>query len=290
MGMFGRGWELTKMSFRVIRKDKELLLLPLISGIATIILWGTFVGSVWFFQLFDSTGVTLYATVALGFLFYLLTNFIILFFNAAVVGAAMIRLNGGDPTVSDGIRVASSRIKEIFLWAIFAATVSLILKAIAERGGVIGRIVAGIAGMAWSIATYFVLPVLIYEGLTPWKAVKRSVAVLRGAWGEALIGNMGTGLIFFLLALVGLVPIALGYYAVIVVGFGGWMLLLACIFVAIAYWIFIAVLSSAVEGVLLAALYRYAVTGKLAEDFAGSVPPPVHVVQGAYGMPPAPGA
>jgi hypothetical protein len=290
MGMFGRGWDLTKMSFRVIRKDKELLLLPVISGLATIFLWGTFVGAFWFFDLFADEGTGLYITVAAGFLVYLLTNFIILFFNAAVVGAAMIRLNGGDPTVRDGIRVAASRIKEIFLWAIFAATVSLILRAIAEKGGVIGKIVAGIAGMAWSIATYFALPVIIYEGLTPWKAVKRSVAVLRGAWGEALISNLGTGLIFFLLALVGLVPLGLGFYSVFYLGFGGWMLLLACIFIAIAYWIFIAVLSSAVEGVLLAALYRYAVTGKLAEDFEGSVPPPMHVVSGAYGMPPAPGA
>ncbi|MFH0815830.1 MAG: DUF6159 family protein [Methanobacteriota archaeon] len=284
MGMFGRGWDLTKLSFRVIRKDKELLVLPLISGITTLVLWGTFFGYVWFFNIFDSTGVTLYLTVALGFVFYLLTNFIIIFFNAAVVGAAMIRLNGGDPTVSDGIRVAASRIKEILMWALFAATVSLILRAIAEKGGIIGKIVSGIAGMAWSIATYFVVPILIYEGLTPWKAVKRSVAVLRGAWGEALIGNMGTGLIFFLLAIVGIVPLALGILSQSLI------ILVVCVFIAVAYWIFIAVLSSAVESVLLAALYRYAVTGKLAEDFAGSVPPPQNVVSGAYGMPPAPGA
>lgn len=283
MGMFGRGWELTKLSFRIIRKDKELLVLPLISGIATIILWGTFFGYVWFFNMFESSGVALYATVALGFVFYLVTNFIIIFFNAAVVGAAMIRLNGGDPTVSDGIRVAASRIKEILMWALFAATVSLILRAIAEKGGFVGKLVAGIAGMAWSIATYFVVPVLIYEGLTPWKAVKRSVAVLRGAWGEALIGNMGTGLIFFLLALIGLVPLALGILS------HSLIILAVCIFVAVVYWIFIAVLSSAVESVLLAALYRYAVTGKLAEDFTGAVPPPQNVVSGAYGMPPAPG-
>ena len=284
MGIFGRGWELTKLSFRVIRKDKELLVLPLISGIATILLWGTFFGYVWFFKMFDSTGVALYATVALGFVFYLLTNFIIIFFNAAVVGAAMIRLNGGDPTVSDGIRVAASRIKEIFMWAIFAATVSLILRAIAEKFGFVGKMVAGIAGMAWSIATYFVVPVLIYEGLTPWKAMKRSVAVLRGAWGETFIVNMGTGLIFFLLALVGLIPLALGILSANV------FILIVCVFIAIAYWIFIAVLASAVESVLLAALYRYAVTGKLAEDFTGAVPPPQHIVIGSYGMPPGTGA
>jgi hypothetical protein len=284
MGMFGRGWELTKLSFRVIRKDKELLVLPLISGIATIILWGTFFGYVYFFNMFDSTGVSLYATVALGFVFYLITNFIIIFFNAAVVGAAMIRLNGGDPTVSDGIRVAASRIKEILMWAIFAATVSLILRAIAEMFGFVGQLVAGVAGMAWSIATYFVVPVLIYEGLTPWKAVKRSVAVLRGAWGETFIGNMGTGLIFVLLALIGIVPPALGYIS------GSMLIFVFSIFIAVAYWIFIVVLASAVESVLLAALYRYAVTGKLAEDFEGAVPPPQNVVSGAYGMPPAPGA
>jgi hypothetical protein len=285
MGTFGRGWELTKLSFRVIKKDKELLVLPLISGIATMFLWGTFIGAVFFMELYDSTGVMLYATVALGFAIYLATNFIIMFFNAAVVGAAMIRLNGGDPTVSDGIRVASSRIKEILMWAIFAATVSLILRAIAEKFGDIGRIVAGVAGAAWSITTFFVVPVLIYEGLTPWKAVKRSVSILKGAWGEALIGSLGTGLIFFLLALVGVVPILIAVFLTTNI-----VIIIACFFVALAYWVFIAVLASAVESVLLAALYRYAVTGKLAEDFAGTVPPPAHIVQAPYGMPPAPGA
>src|SRR5256886_3058072 len=109
------------------------------------------------------------------------------------MGAAMIRLNGGDPTISDGLKVARQNIRRIAGWALVTATVGLILRAIAERFGFIGRIIAGAFGAAWGIITYLVVPVLIFEKIGPWAAVKRSGSLLRQTWGEAAGGYLSLG-------------------------------------------------------------------------------------------------
>lgn len=265
MGRIARGWRLAKLSLGVIRKDKELLVFPLLSALITILILISFVAGAFvafgFEGMLDGSG-----SLTLGILmvaFYFIAFFISIFFNAAVVGAAMIRLEGGDPTFSDGIRIARENIKQILLWAIFAATVALVIRAIQKRVGFVGRIIMGALGVSFTIATYFVVPVFIYEKLGPWAALKRSVAILKGTWGEALIGNLGLGAIFFLLGLLGLIPLFAGF-----VIFTTWSIIIGVV-VAIVYWLILGLVASAASAVLLTALYRYATTGKISEGFVG---------------------
>ncbi len=263
MGRIRRGWQMTKMSLRIIRKDKELLLFPLLSGIITLLILGSFFGGM--FAIYGLEGITDDADSIVFYVFfavfYFVSFFVATFFNACVVGAATIRMNGGNPTFMDGIRKATHSLKYIILWSLFAATVGLILRAIQERVGFLGKIIVGALGVAFAIATYFVVPVLVFEKLGPWAALKRSVSILKGTWGEALIGNLGLGVIFFLFGLLGLIPIIAGIWVMtfwsIVIGF----------LVAIVYWLILGLIASAASSVLLAALYRYATTGKTAEDF-----------------------
>jgi len=264
MGRIGRGWQLAKMSLRVIRKDKELLLFPLLSGLLTIVILASFfIGAVFTVGL-DGIfgGSSQWAFWVFMVIFYFITFFLATFFNVAIIGCATIRLNGGNPTLRDGFRIAGENLKQIILWAIFAATVALVIRAIQERVGILGKILLGGLGVAFTVATYFVVPVFIYEKLGPWKALKRSVAILKGTWGEALIGNLGLGLIFFLFGLIGILPIILG--AVL----GGVWGLVAGVVIAIVYWLILGLIASAAQSVLVAALYRYATTGKTSEDFA----------------------
>ena len=264
MGGISRGWQLTKLSFSVIRKDKELLLFPLISGIITILLAISFflpfiLSSDW------SAGASpedSELTLLLLFIpFYIIAYFIAIFFNVAIVACATKRLDGGDPTFSYGIGFAKSRLKYIFQWAIFAAIVGLILRAIQQRVGAVGKILVALAGLAWSIATYFVIPVIAFEEMTPLNAIKRSAGILRKSWGEALISNLGMGLIFFVFSLVGFLIIILGF------AIGGLMGLAVGAIVAVIYWVFIGVLATAAQNVLMAALYRFATTGKTSMEF-----------------------
>jgi len=263
MGRISRGWQLAKMSLRVIRKDKEILIFPVLSGLISIIILGSFVAGIFFTGAFmnssqDTLSLSFYAFFIA---FYFVSFFISVFFNAAVIGCATIRLNGGDPTVADGLRIAGQNIGRILMWAIFAATVGLIIRAIQERVGFIGKMIMGAVGIAWTMATYFVVPVLIYEKLGPWGSVKRSASIFKNTWGEMIVGNLGLGAVFFLLALLGILPIILG------VVIGGTAAIVAGAAIAVVYWLILAVIVSAAQSVLAAALYRYATTGKVSEEF-----------------------
>jgi len=263
MGKISRGWKLTKLSLGVIRKDKEILVFPVLSALVTFAILASFIVGVFFgLDPMDSSTEAFGPTfVVFAFAFYLVAFFIALFFNAAVIGCATIRLNGGDPTVKDGLRIARENVGRIFMWALLAATVGIIIRAIQQRVGFIGRIVMGFIGIAWTLVTYFVIPVLIYEKLGPWGAVKRSAALIKGSWGETMVGNLGIGIIFVLLGLVGLLPIIIG------VAIGTFGAIATCLIIAFVYWVTLAVIASAAQSVLVAALYRFATTGQTSEGF-----------------------
>ncbi|MFA5895978.1 MAG: DUF6159 family protein [Thermoplasmata archaeon] len=265
MGRISTGWNLTKVSLRVLRQDKELLLFPLLSGISLILILAGFVGGMFLAVGFEGMfqGSFAWISIVVLFVYYVVAFFVGLFFNAAVIGAAMIRLNGGHPTLSDGLRIARENVGRIFLWALFAATVAMIIRMIQERVGIVGKIIMGLVGVAWTVATFFVVPVLIYEKLGPWAAVKRSASIFTKTWGETFTGQFTMGGIFVLAGLLGILPIVLGLAAGGVVGvvIGG--------VVAFVYWVILGIVASAANSILVAALYRYATTGKVAEDFQG---------------------
>src|SRR5438046_418989 len=165
LGFFERlriGWQLTKVSLGILRKEKGLIVLPFLSLLLTGAAWLVFLISIFFFTATPTSpfGYWLFY-VGLAIVYYV-TFFVSIYFNAAVMGAAMIRLNGGDPTISDGLKVANQNLKRIAGWALVSATVGLVLRAIAERFGVIGRIGAGCPGARWGMRTYLVVPVLIF--------------------------------------------------------------------------------------------------------------------------------
>jgi hypothetical protein len=267
MGRIGRGWKLAKMSLGIIRKDKEILIFPILSGLVTMIILASFLVGAFFSVGFDglANGSSSWIFYAFFAVFYFVSFFVAIFFNACVIGCATIRLNGGDPTVKDGFRIAMDNIGRIAAWALFAATIGLIIRTVQQRVGFIGKLIMGALGVAWTVVTYFVVPVLIYEKLGPWGSVKRSASILRKTWGEALVGNLGLGLIFFLFGILGIIPIILG--AIV----GGLVGAIVGIVVAVVYWLIIGIIASAAEAILVAALYRYATTGKVSEDFDGSV-------------------
>src|SRR5205814_4165376 len=105
------------------------------------------------------------------------------------------------PRLSDGFKMAMARLPQIFAWALVSATVGVLLKVIESLNDKVGEFVASLLGTAWSIMTYFVVPVLVVEKVGPMQAVSRSVSLLKRTWGEALVGRMGIRFVLFLLAL-----------------------------------------------------------------------------------------
>ncbi len=271
MGKISNTWALVKQSFAILRSDEELMLLPILSAISCIVVTlSLLAGSgVFFYPQIKSAiaeqgswhpGNTL--VVAGIFLFYLANYFVIVFFNTALVCAASIRLEGGNPTVRDGLRAAWNRVGVIFQWSILAATVGMILRMIEDRSSLIGRIVVSLVGMAWTLATFFVVPILAFENLGPIEALKRSAQLFRSNWGEEVAGTFSFGLIFFLLALPGLLLPMVGG------GLAGSYGITVGVALMIVYFIFLAVVSASTHGIFMAALYRYANKGQVSTGFS----------------------
>jgi hypothetical protein len=262
---FSRSWALAKASAGVLRSDKELLLFPVISSIAVLLVVATFAIPIFALGVFEG-GEPGPLGVVFGFLFYVCQYFVMFFFNTALVGAAMIRLEGGDPTVADGLRIARSKIVPILGYAAIAATVGIILRAIEERAGIVGRIVVGLLGTAWTIATAMVVPVLVSRDIGPIDAVKESISLLKQTWGENIIGNAGIGLAFGLITF-GVIAVA---FVLAIIGFSidPWVGV-AVVVLALAAVLMIGVLQAALSGIYSAALYRFAVDGQAPAGFEG---------------------
>jgi len=264
MEKFRNSWELMRASWEILKKDREILLFPVISGVALIIVTASFVAPLFALGISGrsllSEGSNAVNLVIL-FLFYFVCYFVIIFFNCAIIACATIRMNGGDPTVSDGLRAAFSFISEIAGWALVSATVGLILRTIAERSKLVGRIIAGILGMAWSVTSFLVIPVLINEGKGPVEAYRRSVHLLKKTWGEELIGTFSFGLVFGVLSF----PAALFYLLSVLSGKGG--LALGFVVLTALYLIVLSVFQSALQGIFQAALYHYARFGEAPRGF-----------------------
>ena len=166
-------------------------------------------------------------------------------------------MEGGDPTVGDGLAAAWHRVGAIAGWALIAGTVGMLLRATEERSSFMTRIVAGLLGMAWSMVSFLVVPILVIEGEGPVRALKRSTRMLKRTWGEQLIGNFSFGLIFVLLAVPGVVLLVTGFAAQSVV----------VIVLAVLYLVVMALAQSALQGIFQAALYLYMRDGKAPQGF-----------------------
>lgn len=212
----GRGWQIAQASFAVLRLHPKLLLLPIASGIAFLALFAAiafsvFAGSKSGLIREQLQGVPLneVTVFALLFAFYFACTFIIVFFNAALVFCALQCFAGKEPSFGAGLATAAGRLPQILGWSLAAATVGLLLNilqsALKDRLGFLGGLLGGLLETAWAVATYFVVPVLVVDGVGPIEAVKRSSAILRRTWGEAAAGEGGLGAIGFLL----FVPVAL---------------------------------------------------------------------------------
>lgn len=261
-GRFSNSFALVKASANVLRLDKELMVFPLMSGVATILVAASFIAPIFMIgpEIFVEGETASYTAYAFGFLFYLVQYTVIFFFNAALVGAAMIRLDGGNPTLGDGLRIATSRIGVIAGYALIAATVGMILRAIQERVGFIGKIIVGLLGVGWTIATYMVVPVLVARDVGPIDAIKESAGLLKKTWGENVIGQAGLGFAF------GLIFMGVILCAIVVVGLaiasGSVALIVAAVVIAILAVGITLLVQAALAGIYAAALYRYATKGE----------------------------
>lgn len=270
MGKITRTWSLMAECWQVLKQDKSLLVFPLISGICCLLLLISFAVPIYETGAWEPPGpnaatqhqVLYYGTL---FVFYVCNYFIVVFFNAAIVACAATRIGGGEPTIGDGLRAAASRLPMIAGWAVVSATVGLVLRIIEDRSDKIGRIVAGLLGMAWTVVSFLVVPVLVIENKNPFAALQESTALLKKTWGEQLVSNFSFGAIFFVLMLPAFVLAGLAFYL------GGPVVGIAVAVLAVIYLIALALVQSALQAIFQTALYLYARDGVVPEGFHADV-------------------
>jgi hypothetical protein len=258
-----RTWRLYKQSFNVLSADIEILLFPVMSAIAALAVAAGFliplyrIGTLVAIRL-GSARWDDYATL---FFWYFSNFFVVIFFNAALVGCANIRLSGGDPAVIDGLRIAWTRMHRILAWAFIATTVGVLLQSLRNRRNLFGGMLGSALGLGWTLITYLVVPVLIFEDRGPVGSIYRSAELFRKQWGEQLAGSFGFGLLSLLLLLPGLALGALLWQIDPGSGF----------IVGVVYALILAALTSAVKGIFTVVLYRYATSGQAPSGFSAEL-------------------
>lgn len=262
---FTRGWKMTKSSWAVLKNNPSLALLPVLSGVALVavttllavpIIFGAAIGA----SLHASEQAqNIYAYVAL-FLWYFVCTFVIVFCNAALISSALQSFSGQPTSIGSGLAAAGRRSAQILGWSFVAATVGVLLRGLQslanEKFGFIGQLAAAIAEGAWSVVTYFVVPVVVTEGVGPINAVKRSSSILRRTWGESLAGSAGLGAVMFLMVL----PF-FGLVALVATGVGGETARAVSGVVLVIYVLAVTVIYTTLNTIFRAAVYNYATTG-----------------------------
>ena len=266
MGFFatiGRGWEMSKLSMAVVKKDPELMVYMIIAGVMSLAcLVGMSIPQ--FLEMewaVNPDGSFTDAYLGFTFVAYMVLSIIVVFWNCAIIANANIRLTGGDPTFADGVNAALKRLPIIIVWGIIAGTVGLLLKALegAARSSdndamrALASIIHFLGGLAWWVMTFFMIPHLILEGQSVGDALQSSKKTFYSTWGETITSGLGIGLIGFLIA-IPLLAVTLGL--TVVAGPVG------LFFGAIAIGLLIA-WTNAAEQVAVVALYRYAKDGQM---------------------------
>ena len=284
---------LAKSAWQVLRRDRTLGWLPILSGISVLLILAIAVtlvittstfhngvaGSGEFFMtgpLVDPgvTAVGFYVAVVL------LITFVSTLFDGALIAGALQRFGGKTPTVASSLAAARRRLGSLFGFGIFSTIIGTLLRSTEEHVPVFAQISSAIAGAAWAVASMFAIPVIVSspKKVGPIAATKQSVAVIKKTWGENIILSGGIGIIA-LLSIVGFfaaVSLIVAVGSAILQGTGASADMMAASFeffavvTGIAFVGLIVVLTM-ISAIIKSAVYHYATTGKAPNAFERDV-------------------
>ena len=268
-GTFSDSWRITKRAFGMIGETPGMLVFPLVAGVTVIATFLLFVGGTFWLP-----GLLLGPATSGGFssaqqalalvLFvaaYFVSNFVGVYTTAGLIGVASLRLAGRPATPADGWRIARQNLRRLLIWSLTAATIGLLIQLVSSRfRGLAGLVLRVAAGATWGIVTYFMVPVLLFEHEGNWASLKRSAHLFLDTFGRTIVTNLVVRLI-----------VAVGVFAAVILVFLGLFSLLSgavltgllVIAAGVSIGIILALIGSAAEGVVRAALYRYATTGQV---------------------------
>lgn len=265
-GRFGRGIELAKASWRVLKADRSLIAFPIIGAIAAAIAAAILFtpGAV----IYAADETQEWALIVFSLLAAYAATFIAIFCSVALSACAARSLNGEDTTVSEGLAAARGKLGVIAAWSLLSFTVGLLLNALqnlaSERGGALaGAAVGAIGGLAWAVASFFAIPVIALEGLGPIAALKRSTSLVKERWGEGVVGTGAIGIVMLPGILLSVLAI-IGGASIIKTQEGAGIALIG---LGVLLIVVTAVISGVLNTIFRVALFRFATEGALSPGF-----------------------
>lgn len=271
VGKFKASKMLVMESWNILKQDKEMMLFPVFSVITNVVLFFLICLAFFFLALggslakLDDGSVSGGLQIAFLFITYFVSVAVVTFFQAGIISIAQGRMRGEDLSFSDGFNNAIKHLGKIFIWALIAATVGTILRLIAERSKLLGKIVVAILGAAWNILTFFIVPVIVTEDLSIKDSLKKSASIIGKTWGETVIISIGVGLYFMILTLLGIV-----FFLATLFTQSGIVISIAAILV-VFYIMALAIISSTLDTIFRIILYEYANTGNVPQGFSREV-------------------
>lgn len=263
-------WTLMGASLEVLKRQKSLLIFPILSFISCLIVMASFLAplilghSTFTIPGKDAPPADQVLFYAYWFMFYFCNYFVIIFFNSAIVACAALSFEGHEATAADGFKAAFSRLPQIVGWALLSATIGMVLRVIEDNSKHVGRLVTGLLGCAWTLVSFLAVPVLVLEKKGPIDALTTSTSLLKKTWGEQLAGNFGFGMIFFLLTIPGLIGIVVS----IILGQGAPVILGLGLALSAMYLMMLSLVHSVLEMIFRTALYMYARNGHAPAAFS----------------------
>jgi hypothetical protein len=255
-----RGWGLTKKSWAVLNSHRVLVRFPLYGALAMAPLAIVFLGPGLYLVDQGSLGGAI-PILVIGFYVLAVVG---IYFSVGLAAAANMIFDGKEATVSDGLAVARSRFSQICGWAAISTTISVLMAALENQGGIGGQIAARLVGMAWSLVTFLAVPVIAIEGTGPLETLKRSSSIFRQRWGQQISGNIAIGAA---ISLLGVLPAAILIVAGVLVWssasfLGALLVAIGALVLGITFLV-----GHALNGIFGVALYRYAVGGEATSGF-----------------------
>lgn len=197
-------------SMKILWRNPHFMLFPILSAIALVVILSAlafFLLMVAGFDLAHYAEMSFAQQTAGVFVLYLICYLVAFFANTGLVGAVMLHLDGGTPTVRYSYEIARNRSGKLVVYALIMATAGTIFRLIGQWLGIAGRIANPIlrrvlvftfVGLAWNLVTYLVVPILVVENVGPGRALRRSTDLIKRTWGEQVIAYVSTGLLFII--------------------------------------------------------------------------------------------
>lgn len=251
-----------KECFQALGRHKTILIFPVLAG--AMCLAAVFVFTFLVFYIFNSLAPVPMLLVSLFLIFtcYLGLYFICIFFFSAMVIFASSLMDGTELTIMETIKKTGQNTSNIFLWSLVSATVGVILEIIDRVTARRLDFLAALLGAGWSLAVFFVIPVMIFEKKTPVGAMKESAALFKKRWPETVAGWSGIGLSFIFLGFLGLL-ILIGLIKILPDA-----IVMALFILFAIYIILLAFLYNVLNSIYVSALYNFAVTGQIKGGFS----------------------